>query len=401
VPAAARLASDFSPRQGHRLRAINLMTALLRSGFMPFLSLFLYERGLESGSIGLVMGFGSAVQLAAMVPGGLLIDHMRGRSVLLSVVGVLLLASSFCLMRAQGMVQMMAAVGGMSLAEALIVPAVLVINLESAGPGVLAEHVGRFQALGHVGRATGLLFSGMIGAHFGFPALIWFESASLAALLGVVWVSHLPAPVPTVGKGASHSAGGGLVLLGVALGLFQIGNAVLPVLLGLSLAEEGGLNRPLLAANIAMVAQIAMVVGSLLAAPALRRWGSWRVLAGSFAILPLRCACAGLLPASMALVPVECLHGLGEALQMVTIAGVIGDLYSGSGRSGTRFGCVMLLQGLGVAISPVVGGYVAQRWNGPVACAMLGVMGLLALGFWVLSRPYITKMLELRRLGLA
>jgi hypothetical protein len=102
----------------------------------------------------------------------------------------------------------------------------------------------------------------------------------------------------------------------------------------------------------------------------------------------------------MALVPVECLHGLGEALQMVTIAGVIGDLYSGSGRSGTRFGCVMLLQGWG-GHQPRGGGYVAQRWNGPVACAMLGVAGLLALGFWVLSRPYITKMLELRRLGLA
>jgi hypothetical protein len=38
-------------------------------------------------------------------------------------------------MRAQGMVQMMAAVGGMSLAEALIVPAVLVINLKARGRG--------------------------------------------------------------------------------------------------------------------------------------------------------------------------------------------------------------------------------------------------------------------------
>lgn len=396
MPAIARPTLFSIPRVLPRIHQINLATALLRSGFMPFLSLFLYERGLGLAAIGMVMGFGSSVQLMAAVPGGLLIDHTRGRSVWLLVVAVLVLASSFCLMQAHDLVSLFCAVAMMSLAEAVVVPAILVLNLEGLAPHGMIDRVAHSQALGHMGRAVGLMLSGVIGSHFGFSALIGFEAIYLLILLGLVWRAPMPRmPVERIAP-LPMNTGVELILLGVALGLFQIGNAVLHVLLSLELAKKGQISGPMLASHIAMIAQVAMIGCSLLAARVLRRWSAWLVLAASFAILPIRCACAFFLSASWAILPVELLHGASEALQMVAIAGIIGNLYAASGRAGSRFSCVMLLQGLGTAASPLVGGYIAQRWNWPTAFILLGLFGLLSLALWVLSRPYL-KSLSVQR----
>ncbi len=359
---------------------------------MPFLSLFLHERGLDPASIGMVMGFGSMVHLVATVPGGLLIDHTRGKPVWLLIVGALILAASVCLIQAHGVMALLCAVAMMSLAEAVVVPAILVLNLEGMAPHGLTDRVAQSQALGHTGRAAGLMLSGVIGSRFGFSALIGFEAIYLIMLLGLVWRAPLamaPArsnPPPSINPGVE------LILLGVALGLFQTGNAVLHVLLSLELAEKRQLSGPMLASHIAMIAQIAMVVCSLLAARALRRWGPWTVLAISFAILPVRCACALFLSVPWAILPVELLHGASEALQMVTIAGIIGNLYAASGRAGSRFSWVMLLQGMGTAASPLVGGYIAQYWDWPTAFQLLGMFGLSSLALWVVSRPYLQNL---------
>ncbi|WP_206243408.1 MFS transporter [Novosphingobium terrae] len=375
-----------------RLHQINLATALLRSGFMPFLSMFLYERGLGPASIGMVMGFGSVVQLLATIPGGLLIDHTRGKPVWLPIVAALIVAASVCLIQAHGVTALLCAVAMMSLAEAVVVPAILVLNLEGMAPQGLTERVAQSQALGHIGRAAGLMLSGVIGSHFGFSALIGFEAIYLLMLLGLVWRTPLAAPPANPVSPSPVNPGANLLLLGVALGLFQIGNAVLHVLLSLELVEKRQLSGPMLASHVAMIAQIAMVVCSLLAARALRRWGAWTVLAASFAILPIRCVCALFLPAPWAIVPVEVLHGASEALQMVTIAGIIGNLYAASGRAGSRFSWVMLLQGIGTAASPLVGGYIAQHWDWPTAFELLGIFGLSSLAFWVVSRPFLQKL---------
>jgi len=376
----------YRPR---RVDHINLATALLRTGLMPFLALLLHERGLGTAAIGSVMAFGSVVGLVATIPVGMLVDHLRGRARWLIGAGLLTLAAPLLLLQAHGMAALLCAVAMMSLSETMIAPALLVVNLHDAPPGALLEQIGRNQAFGHLGRVAGLTLSGTIGDHFGFAALIEFEAINMIVLMLLIWRLPLAACAHEAAIEPPCNPGISLLLLGVALGLFQIGNAVLPVLLGLSLVDTVRISAPLLASGTTIIAQIAMIIGSLLVIPALRRWGSWWVLAASFAILPLRCALAALLPVSVALLPVELLHGLGEAAQMVAIGGAIGDLGRASGRAGTRFSCIMLLQGLGKVVSPLIGGYVAECWSNAAAYVFLSAFGLLALAFWMLCRPRV------------
>ncbi len=369
---------------------------------MPFLALFLHERGLGTAAIGAVMAFGSMVGLAATVPVGMLVDHARSRSRWLIGAGALALGAPLLLLQAHGMAALLCAVAMMSLSEAVIAPALLAMNVHDVPPGALIEQLGRNQAFGHIGRVAGLTLSGMIGNHFGLATLIAFEALYLVGLLLLVWRTPFTSEAPRARRVAAPGTSGlSLLLLGVTLGLFQIGNAALPTLLGISLIDTTRISAPLLASGSTIIAQVTMIVGSLLAIPALRRWGYWGVLAGSFAILPLRCALAALLPGTVALLPVEMLHGLGEAAQMVAIAGAVGGPLPMRGRIGTRFGCVMLLQGLGTAASPLIGGYVAERWTDGVAYLLLGAIGLLALAFWILCRQQLTRFAGVPRFGLA
>jgi hypothetical protein len=229
---------------------------------------------------------------------------------------------------------------------------------------------------------AGLLLSGIVGSQFGFSALILFEGAYLLVLLPLIWRTPLPAP-PSLTLPERLHPGMALVLLGITLGLFQIGNSALPVLLGLSLADSG-MSAPALASCTAMIAQVAMVLGSFLVVPALRKWGAWRVLAASFATLPLRCLLAACLPAQATLLPVELLHGLGESAQLLAIGSTIGNLHRLRGRGGTHYGWVMMLQGLGCVASPLLAGYVTEHWTVETAYILLGTIGLVAFAFWSL-----------------
>lgn len=403
MPAPSPSAWPSLLRGTRRADQFSLATALLRSGFTPFLALFLCERGLGPGAIGAILGALGAVRLAATLPAGMLVDRARGRSRWPIVAALLTLGASLLLLllHAQGIAMLLCAGALMAISEAMIAPALLVMNLDEVATGASLNEIGRNQAYGHAGRIAGLAMSGVIGQHFGVSALIAFEISCLALLLPLAWRTPVAARAPAPARDLLRNPDPSLLLLGIALGLFQIGNAALPTLLGLSLVDTTPFSTPVLASGTTIIAQLAMIAGSLLVIPTLRCWNYWPVLAASFALLPLRCMLAALLPAPLALGPVELLHGIGEGAQMVAIGGLIGDLHRASGRAGTRFGWVMLIQGVGSAVSPLIGGYVAERWTSAAAYALLGVAGSFALAFWILCRAHLTRFTARGRLGLA
>jgi MFS family permease len=389
VTAAARPAPIYGWMQTQRVDHINVATALLRSGFMPFFALFLHKHGLGPTSIGKVMAFGSLASLLATIPGGVLVDHVRGRPVWPIVAGALALGAFLILFYAQGIRAFLCAVAMMSLSEAVLAPALLAMNFSIVPQEQRVDQLGRNQAFGHFGRVAGLALSGMVGSGFGFSTLIAFESLYLVILLALVWRAPPFVRAEATEIQTQLWSCGTLLWLSMALGLFQVGNAAVSLLLGLSLADHSRLSAPALSSSSAIVAQVAMIVGSVLVVPLLRRWGSWRVFAASFALLPLRCALAAMLPAPDALIPVELLHGFGEAAQMVAIGAAIGERRATLGGVGVRYGSLMLFQELGKTASPLLACYVAERWSLVTAYGLLGAIGLLSVSFWIFCRPHV------------
>ena len=63
------------------------------------------------------------------------------------------------------------------------------------------------------------------------------------------------------------------------------------------------------------------------------------------------------------------------------------QILSGTGHINAGLGAVMTLQGVGAALSPALGGVVAERYGYPAAFLTLGVIAIAGLVLWCVTRP--------------
>ncbi len=172
-------------------------------------------------------------------------------------------------------------------------------------------------------------------------------------------------------------------MLGATLLLFHLGNAAMLPLLGQAIAEGGTVDPSAYTAATVMVAQLTMVPMALLAARLARTRGYGIVFIAALVALPIRGLIAGLWPSPYALLPVQILDGVGAGLLGVATPGLAARILRGSGHVNAGIGAVMTLQGIGAALSPAIGGFVAARYGFPAAfLALAGAAGI-ALVVWI------------------
>jgi MFS family permease len=84
---------------------------------------------------------------------------------------------------------------------------------------------------------------------------------------------------------------------------------------------------------------------------------------------------------------VQILVGFGAGILGVAVPGLVARILAGTGRVNVGLGAVITLQGVGAALSPMVGGIIAQRFGYPTAFLALGAIAVAALALWVAARP--------------
>jgi MFS family permease len=89
----------------------------------------------------------------------------------------------------------------------------------------------------------------------------------------------------------------------------------------------------------------------------------------------------------MGLVPVQMLDGVGAGLTGVAVPGLVARILSGTGHVNAGLGAVMTMQGVGAALSPALGGYVAEKLGYSSSFFVLGAVALVALVLWIVTRP--------------
>jgi hypothetical protein len=100
-------------------------------------------------------------------------------------------------------------------------------------------------------------------------------------------------------------------------------------------------------------------------------------------MLPLRGILAFFLAGWWGVVPVEILDGIGIGLQGVAVPGMVARSLYGTGRVNLAQGAVITVQGAGAALSPALGGWVAQWAGFSPTFLLLGGLGLVAAGVWI------------------
>jgi MFS family permease len=244
---------------------------------------------------------------------------------------------------------------------------------------------------------VGAGLSGWLGFRYGMPAI--FVLAAFFGVLSIVSVLLIPARAidDRVARGLeedgdrSGKASGlkvlveckPLLILAAALAFFHLGNGAMLPLYGMAAAGNHQGNPSIFVAMTIVIAQLTMVVASLVAMRMADRRGYWLVILISFLALPIRGLIAAHWINHTGLYPVQVLDGIGAGLQSVAVPGLVARILNGTGRINIGQGAVMTVQGLGASLSPGIGGWIAQGIGYPLTFLLLGSLALVSILVWV------------------
>jgi len=118
-------------------------------------------------------------------------------------------------------------------------------------------------------------------------------------------------------------------------------------------------------------------------AAAIGRWanchGRKPLLLLGFGVLPVRAVLYTVLHNTGALIAVQVLDGVANAIFVVVSVLVIADLTRGSGRFNLMQGCLATAVGIGAALSNTFGGQLVEHYNFRISFLALGAVALIAL----------------------
>ena len=386
-----------APRARTALQSLNFFMADMQAGIGPFLGVFLQQRGWAPGAIGAVLTIGGIAGVAVTTPAGALVDATTRKRTYVLVSGVFTVLASALIWVSRSFWVIAGSQMATAIAGAAIGPAVAGITLGIARQAGFNRQNGRNQAFNHAGNMVGAGLSGLLGWKFGFAAVFWL--AAVFGALSIISVLMIPRKAidDRAARGLeSDTAGDGkvkgfkillecrpLLILAAALALFHLGNGGMLPLYGLAVVAARQVNPAGFVAMTIVVAQAVMIGAALVAMRMAEKKGYWLVLLITFIALPIRGLVAASIIKGWGVFPVQALDGIGTGLQSVAVPGLVARILSGTGRVNVGQGAVMTVQGVGAALSPALGGVIAQTFGYHVTFIVLGSFAIGSLLLWL------------------
>jgi MFS family permease len=380
------------------LNATNFFMADVRDGLGPFLGIYLQEQGWSPAEIGMVMTLGGLAGMAATTPAGAAVDGTRHKRAILSTAGIVIVAACLFVLYWSDVMVVAAAQVAKGVAAAAIPSAISGITLGLVGQRSFARQLGRNEAFNHGGNVGAAGLAGAFGYLYGIAAVFAVMAAMAAAAVAAVSfidprridyraARGFPEHGATAGAGFSVLlTSKPLIVLATTLLLFHLGNAAMLPLLGQALAARGAGDPSAFTGATVVVAQLTMVPMAIAAAKVAQRRGYWVVILLALVALPVRGVTAAVIGSPFGLVPVQILDGVGAGLLGVAVPGLVARILAGTGHVNVGLGAVMTLQSIGAAISPALGGWVAERSGYGSSFLVLGGIALAALVVWIIAR---------------
>ncbi|RQT15650.1 MFS transporter [Burkholderia contaminans] len=405
-------------RAARALEALNFFLADVQAGIGPFIGVILLSRGWGADAIGSVMTLAGLAAMAATPLAGALVDTVRAKRALIVVATAVTALASLAMRFVHGYPAVAASQVVAAVSGAVLAPAAAGVTLGIVRRQGFDRQFGRNQMANHAGNVAGAALAGWLGWHVGFDAV--FALVGVFTVLAIVStlaipghaIDHAsargldpagaapgtdaahphasdaasapaPAPASRVGGLRTLADNRPLVLLGASLALFHLGNAAMLPLYGMGVVVTHRSNASAFTAQTIVIAQCVMIAAAWLAPRLIRAHGYWRVLLFSYLVLPVRGLVAAAWLSEAGVWPVQVLDGIGAGLQSVVVPALVVHLLHGSGRVNAGQGAVATAQGIGAALSPVLGGVLAQHFGYPAAFVVLGAVSTGSLALWL------------------
>ncbi|MDR5759688.1 MFS transporter [Caballeronia sp. LZ035] len=402
----------MNPR--YALEGLNFFMADVQAGIGPFLGVFLQAHGWLPEAIGTVMTLGGIAGMLATSPAGALVDATHHKRSIIVIAGVMTTLASLVLWVSHSYWMVAASQIFTAVTGAALGPAVAGVTLGIVREKGFDRQFGRNQVANHAGNVVGAGLSGWLGWRYGFGAV--FGLAGVFAVLMVI--ATLLIRRDAIDHDSARGLGGSkashpedehasgfrvlltcrpLLLLAASLAMFHLGNAAMLPLYGLAVVAAHQGDPSAFTAQTIVVAQLVMVVAACFANRLIQRIGYWGVILITFFALPLRGMVAAMFITAWGVWPVQALDGIGAGLQSVAVPALVVRLLQGTGRVNVGQGVVMTVQGAGAALSPALGGMLAQHFGYASAFLVLGGVSTGSLALWLLFGTTLKKACGLGR----
>ena len=266
----------------------------------------------------------------------------------------------------------------------------LAMAAESAPPGKLAQSIGLVQTAQRLGPALGPVIGALVAGVVGLRATFFVTAVFYAvAFVLVLWMYT---EVPALAPAGTHPTGGAvtfrsalafenfLLLMAVIFGFQFVDRSIGPIL-PLVIAEmEPNESRAAVTSGVMFsIVACSAAVGHHYCAALLRRWSSREVISRAAVVAAASALAMGLAPDALALALASAVFGLSVGAAMTAAYTAAAASLPDAVRA-TGFGFLTSASLVGIAISPMVAGLLAQtglRSVFAVNVLMLAVLGLI------------------------
>jgi MFS family permease len=392
--------SDRGHSEGGTLRSLewlNFFVADVQTGLGPFIAAYLASSGWNAAHVGYALTFGGLVTVATQTPAGAIVDASRRKRVLVAAaLSVLVCGAALLLLRHDA--------GAVYVAQFLIgstgpflAPTIAAITLGIVGANFFDRQFGKNQAFNSAGNVFTAVLVALVSYKFGyryiFTVAIILAIPALLALLEIDANRIDYARARGAGETKQEGTRAGtegiaalakdrvLLLFLAASFLFHLSNAAMLPILGEMLAQGNSRMAPPFMSACIIVTQL-VIAGSAAWIGARAGKGRKPLLLLGFGVLPIRGLLYTLAHAPAALIGIQFLDGVANAIFVIVSILVIKDRTEGTGRFNLAAGALATMVGIGAALSNAIGGVLVQKIS--YRASFLGLAAIAVAAFAVL-----------------
>jgi MFS family permease len=399
---------DATTKSVRSIEWLTFFLADVQTGLGPFLAAYLAASGWNPGSVGYALTFGGLVSVATQTPAGAVIDVTRSKRALMAISLAVLVAGAVLLTGRLSPTAVYSAQFLIGSSGAFLAPTVAAITLGVVGFAAFDKLFGKIQAFNSAGNVFTALLVAYVSYRFGYRMI--FAAAALLAIPAAISlftidpkrIDYARARGAVDGKCYDHGERFSalfkdrvlIAFFGTAF-LFHLANAAMLPELG-ELLSKGSPKAaaPFMSACV-IVTQLVISFSAAWIGKRAAANGRKPLLLLGFGVLPIRGVLYTLTHATGALIAIQVLDGVANAVFIVVSILVIKDRTHGTGRFNVAAGALATMVGTGAALSNTVGGLLIQHSGYRVS--FLGLSGVALVAFallWFLIPETLSSTVE-------
>jgi MFS family permease len=379
------------------LEWLNFFVADVQTGLGPFIAAYLASSGWNAAYVGYALTFGGLVTVAVQTPAGAIVDAARQKRLLVAASLAVLACGAALLLLHHGSVAVYVAQFLIGATGPFLPPTIAAITLGIVGSKMFDRQFGRNQAFNSAGNVFTAILIALVSYKFGyrfiFTVAIVLAIPAFLALFGIdaKQIDYARArgagakkrdanEIQTEGISALVQDRVLLAFLAASF-LFHLSNAAMLPELGEMLAQGNPRMAPPFMSACIIVTQL-VIAASAAWIGTRAAHGRKPLLLLGFGVLPIRGMLYTLTHAPVALISIQFLDGIANAIFVIVSILVIKDRTQGTGRFNLASGALATMVGIGAALSNAIGGVLVQRIS--YHASFLGLAAIAVTAFAVL-----------------